>query len=42
MGNNDGSHKLGDKEFEYGLNKKTGKVQRDETKWQSNVFAGPK
>lgn len=33
MGNNEASHKPGDKEFEYGLNKKTGKVARDESKW---------
>jgi hypothetical protein len=33
MGNNDSSHKEGDKEFGYGLNKKTGNVARDERKW---------
>ena len=41
MGNQEHAHKNTDKEFSYGLNKKTGNVARDEAKWQSNVFAAP-
>ena len=41
MGNQGNAHKDTDKEFDYGLNKKTGKIERDEAKWKSNVFAGP-
>ena len=41
MGNQENAHKDTDKEFDYGLNKKTGKIERDESKWQSNVFGGP-
>ena len=41
MGNQENAHKDTDKEFDYGLNKKTGKIERDESKWQSNVFGAP-
>ena len=33
MGNQENAHKDTDKEFDYGLNKKTGKIERDEAKW---------